>query len=346
MASHKFTVEDPSLESQWRSLILFGKNSATYKFSFGLSLLESLSSGSTRVSLKALAEPYARHLMAHLRQNDKQGTSPSSKFLSALRDHIRGKIPWEQALDVTVKLGFENVVDAFQNVNKKRIPKPYYEKDFGRGKKDLVFRDELFALKDSSDFTSLHLETEARWRLVETAWNLEIHPAMLQIAYDKDQTELFLKNSHLRRRNLTSARDSLNGYQKGKCFYSRRQISLQSKSHHFAEVDHFLPHANKAAHAAAGANLDGIWNLVLAHASENVAKGAKVPELRFLSRLHARNEFYIDSKHPLGETIVNQTGQTAKQRAAFLQKHYNIALTASIHQWAPKIELDKTKLYL
>ena len=37
-----FQINDPSLESQWRAIILFGKNSATYKFAFAKSLLLSL----------------------------------------------------------------------------------------------------------------------------------------------------------------------------------------------------------------------------------------------------------------------------------------------------------------
>jgi len=36
----EFQINDRSLESQWRALILFGKNSATYKFAFAKSLLE------------------------------------------------------------------------------------------------------------------------------------------------------------------------------------------------------------------------------------------------------------------------------------------------------------------
>ena len=36
----KFQLNDPSLESQWRAIILFGKNSATYKFAFAKSLLK------------------------------------------------------------------------------------------------------------------------------------------------------------------------------------------------------------------------------------------------------------------------------------------------------------------
>ena len=81
----------------------------------------------------------------------------------------------------------------------------------------------------------------------------------------------------MRRTDRTSARDSLNGYQKGKCFYSRRVISLLSDSPNLAHVDHFLPHLNKRAHAAAGGNLDGVWNLVLAHGNVNLEKGARIP---------------------------------------------------------------------
>ncbi len=36
----EFQENDVSLETQWRSLILFGRNSATYKFAFAKSLLD------------------------------------------------------------------------------------------------------------------------------------------------------------------------------------------------------------------------------------------------------------------------------------------------------------------
>jgi len=50
----KFQINDPSLESQWRALILFGKNSATYKFAFAKSLLELVDEEKTRISLTFL----------------------------------------------------------------------------------------------------------------------------------------------------------------------------------------------------------------------------------------------------------------------------------------------------
>jgi hypothetical protein len=44
-----FQINDPSLESQWRAIILFGKNSATYKFAFAKSLLEIVEKEKTKI---------------------------------------------------------------------------------------------------------------------------------------------------------------------------------------------------------------------------------------------------------------------------------------------------------
>jgi hypothetical protein len=104
-------------------------------------------------------------------------------------------------------------------------------------------------------------------------------------------------------------------------------------------VDHFLPHVNKLNHHHSGSNINGVWNLVLADSTINREKSAKIPNIRFLNRLYRRNEFYIQSKHPLAETIVNQTGNTKTARRAFLQKQYDIAKENSIITWTPSIEL-------
>jgi len=72
----------------------------------------------------------------------------------------------------------------------------------------------------------------------------------------------------------------------------------------------------------------------------NLDKSAKIPELKYLEILYKRNEFYIASKHPLGETIVNQTGKTSLERRLFLQKQYDLSLNLSIQKWKPIIELD------
>ena len=76
--------------------------------------------------------------------------------------------------------------------------------------------------------------------------------------------------------------------------------------------------------------------------NSNKEKGAKVPHIKYLQRLFNRNEFYISSKHPLAETIINQTGKTKELRRAFLEKQYNVALNNSVVTWEPSIEFQGT----
>jgi len=190
----EFQINDPSLESQWRSLILFGKNSATYKFAFAKSLLELVKNESTSISLKELARPFSRNITEHLKQSDKQGNSSSSKFLNYCRDYNIGIIDEDQLLIQTERLGFINVVDAFQNVNGGQIPNLFYEKDYSNGNKRIVITDDLLRLKDSFHFQNFENETDARWKLVETAWNFQINPNLLEVKYDESSSLFFLEN--------------------------------------------------------------------------------------------------------------------------------------------------------
>lgn len=336
----EFQVNDPSLESQWRALILFGKNTASYKFAFAKSLLELVAEEKTSISLSDLAAPFSKHIVEHLKSNQKQGSFTSSKFIDACQSHIQGNLPEQELWNVTEKLGFTNVIDAFQNLNREIIPNPFYEKNYQGGRKEIIVTDNLLKLKESFHFDNFHQEVEARWNLVETAWNLRLNPNLLRVQYDEENSLFFLENDFMKRVDITSVRDSLNGYQKGKCFYSFQDISVVSGSSNLCQVDHFLPHVNKRAHAEGGANINGVWNLVLADAITNLTKSARIPELRFLQRLYNRNEFYIQSKHPLAETIINQTGKTKEQRRSFLQKQYQIAINNSIQTWKPLIELS------
>ncbi len=112
-----FQINDPSIEFQWRSLILFGKNSATYKFAFAKSLLEVVEYQKTTISLDDLSIPFANSIITHLKNNDKQGSSYSSKFLEGCREYIQGEITSDNLYGLTKNYGFENVVDAFQNIN-------------------------------------------------------------------------------------------------------------------------------------------------------------------------------------------------------------------------------------
>ena len=52
-----FAETAPGLEDFWRSIILFGRNVASYKFALGKSLLELAGQDSEQVSLEELAVP-------------------------------------------------------------------------------------------------------------------------------------------------------------------------------------------------------------------------------------------------------------------------------------------------
>lgn len=128
MSTH-FQINDPSLESQWRAIILFGKNSATYKFAFAKAIIELLPTGKSSLSLEDLVVLFSKNIIEHLQKNDKQGNSSSSKFLNTCRGFIAGRISEDQLIQMTIKFGFVNVVDAFQNLNGHIIKDPFYQKE-------------------------------------------------------------------------------------------------------------------------------------------------------------------------------------------------------------------------
>jgi hypothetical protein len=274
----QFQINDPSLESQWRAIILFGKNSATYKFAFAKALLELIEKEKTKISLDELAIPFANSIVEHLKKSDKQGNASSSKFLEGCRNYINENITKEELYSLTEKHGFTNVIDAFQNVNGGIIPNLFYEKNYSHGKKEIVVTDNLLKIKELFQYRNLEQEVEARWNLVETAWNLQINPNLLEVKYDENKSFFFIESNLMRRIDITSVRDSLNGYQKGKCFYSFKDISINSGEKNVCAVDHFFPHVHKLRHNEIGANVNGVWNLVLADKFVNLEKSAKIPE--------------------------------------------------------------------
>ena len=138
-----------------------------------------------------------------------------------------------------------------------------------------------------------------------------------------------MEESEVRRRSIAPIRHAL-GYQDGHCFYSALPIE-----HDGDNVCHvgLIPHKFQKHMAELGVNVDGVWNLVLAEAGVNLSNPPRPrpgPE-----KLSARNEFYIASKHPLAETIVNQTGYA---RAARLSKGSTARRSSCRHRqtWIPQ----------
>ena len=337
-----FLRHTPELASYWRAIILFGRNSASYKFALAKALFDLAEEGKTVATLSEVAIPYSRHLRDHLQREDRQGIAPSSTFLDACRAFNNDEIGKQELVDRTVQLGFNNVLDAFHVVGGDKVKPRFFEEVGG---KKIMLTDNLFELQERAQPESLRQEVEARWRLVETAWGLDIKPRLLEVHRDADSNQLYVHRSDRRRTNITSSRDALNGYQKGRCFYCFREITVGDEQNEGvslapqAEVDHFFPKA-LASHLD-GANLDGVWNLVLSCPQCNRGTGGKmdrIPEPKYLSRLERRNNYLIESHHPLKETLKRQTGNTEKQRQDFLTDIDRTAINYAIHRWEPEEE--------
>jgi hypothetical protein len=335
-----FVASQPSLDAYWRAIILFGRNSAAYKFALGQALLGCVQRQQTFVTLEDLAPAFARAVTDHLKANDRQGTSGSSRFLTVCRDFNAGKLTESELHTHTVKLGFVNVIDAFHVVNQGEVEKRFFV-DERKTRGGITLTDDLLRLAELFQYRNLGSEVEARWKLVETAWALNLSPALLSVKFDPVAELLFVDDAK-RRIAVTSCRDALNGYQKGKCFYCFSDISVLAGDAELSDVDHFFPRAILGGVPGLTINLDGIWNLVLACRGCNrgaAGKFARVPQVRFLERLHRRNSYLIDSHHPLRETLMNQTGATEADRRRFLQQVDRVAISALIHRWAPGDEL-------
>lgn len=338
----EFFAIDPKLEDYWRAIILFGQNVACYKFALAKSLLEIAPTGKTIITLDELSEPYSRYVLEHIGRCEAQNQLAPQPypFLEGCKQFKKGQISYEQLLEITRTEGFKVVLDKFHNV-KGTLPVQFYKKEKGK----IIITDELFRLLETEQFQNLAPEVEARWRLVERAWELNISRNLISVGYDPDNQLLFTFSDRRRRVDVTSCRDALNGYQKGKCFYSFADISIEPSSTNLADVDHFFPHSlNEYIR-----NVDGVWNLVLSSQECNRGERGKFNRLfdiKYLKRLHKRNEFLITSHHPLRETLIQQTGNTEEKRRNFLQSTYTTAQsllgTASNDGWKPKFEYPAT----
>lgn len=144
--------------------------------------------------MEELAGPFARNLCDDLRQVDKQGTFKASRFLDACRRANSGEINQQQLADETVRLRFANVIDAFHIVGRDEVPERFFldERNTGGGIRITEAFSQLIVNEQAANLPD---ETEARWRLVETAWELgvsrAVSRALLTVGHDPATEALF-----------------------------------------------------------------------------------------------------------------------------------------------------------
>jgi 5-methylcytosine-specific restriction endonuclease McrA len=310
-------------EDLFRSVVLYGRNVASYKFALAESLILLGKQGNNIITLDELAVPFSNALLRHLKDSDKQGISKSSTFLNSLRSFKDNNISKEKMLETTSKLGFVNVIDAFHRVGTHDIAKRFFLDERNNGNK-IVLTDELLSLSTTNAATSLTKENDARWKLVETAWEYGVSNAFVTVEYDKQQELLIALQGGIKRKSITGVKDAISGYQRGLCFYCSKELNFESSDKPDSiRVDHLMPFSLMIK-TKLPEDIDRVWNLVLAcnHCNGASEKSDNLPDSKYVKRLLTRNEFYIQSHHPLRETLILQTGTTKEERFGFVTSIY------------------------
>ena len=190
---NKFIFDQPTLDSYFRGIILFGNNVASYKFALGKSIIELAENGADFIPLKDLAIPFIKYTNEHYLKGNKQITSNSSKYFDAFEKYNSQDIELDEMVKLTLNNPFKNVIDRFHNVNSSELDTKFYEITTKNNTKGIILTDNLYLIKENQSLENLVLETEARWNLVETAWSLNINPSLLNVSYDDTDNSLFNK---------------------------------------------------------------------------------------------------------------------------------------------------------
>lgn len=191
----------------------------------------------------------------------------------------------------------------FNNLNRHQIAQPFYH--VSDSQQYLHLNDNLLNLFAGEKNQYLLGEIHSRWDLLEHAFETINDIGLIDSDYELE----YLLNRE-KRNNLTKVIPAIEGYQHGRCFYCGELL-------YDIEVDHVIPYSvlqhNKP------------WNLVLAHCSCNQNKSDNIPPEYYIKHLIIRNEFLIQSGHPLKETIIKDTGKTPMEREAFIRHQYKYA---------------------
>ena len=322
----------PTPAGDWRHIIRFGRNVASYKFALGRVLLELGRQQQTFVPLDDLAVPYAAAICEHLQVEDRQSTSAMSRFLDACRSRNRGELDDARLAEVTVRLGFANVIDAFHISRDGQPTQTPFFIDERATRRGITLTDHLLELANGVQSSVLPLEVDARWNLVQTSWGLRLgtHLVSFEITPDELAVGLYAP-TRLRRGPITGVRDALSGYQDGRCAYCNELFTdIGTKR---VAVDHVLPFVLMTRGWPDG-DLHQIWNLVLACYESNSAKRDRPPDADWMPWLEKRSEHLIASHHPLRETLIIQLGpDRVRRRQTLVRRH--TAATETIPPWKP-----------
>ena len=315
----------------WRSILLFGSNTAAYKFALGGALLEVASAGTESVTVQDLAVPFAKRICDHLKVEDRQAINPSSSFLAACRQYNAEEIDQDALIGSTISQGFRYVFDAFHQVAGDDVPQRFFTVE-GSGSSRVIHPTEQLLGINTSAASVLDGEVEARWRLVETAWAMGVSAQLLDVQMEGSTEELIVSRDFDTRKSIGNAKWAFSGYQDGKCFYCHVELDTPDLVTTETHVDHVIPYS---VGRLMDTDVDHVWNLVNACSQCNLSKSNKMPEHSVVERVYQRNEYYIHSNHPLKDAIIRATGKTTAERASKVRTAFDNAGRLMPTSWSP-----------
>ncbi|TNP14134.1 HNH endonuclease [Bacillus tropicus] len=300
MNPNNFTKED-----FWRTIILYGLNQATYKIALGQSLIRFSEQQRNVVSMNELAEDFFDMYLERLKNGKPQLATPNRQTAMEriINSYNIGKLTRSQAIEKVEREAFNDVIDRFHTVDSLQVPMKFYEKT----DKGIVIFDNVFEIFSDNNNFELRNELDARWDLLESAFEIKRTNSQLV----NDIRKLYLVNGY-ERTDITKNRSVLNGYQSNVCFYCGELMSDDD-----VHVDHVIPRQL--------INHDDIWNLVLSHSFCNQQKSDNLPDMHYIEKLIERNEYFIKSNHPISNKLKEQLGSTPRQRRTTIDRIYEQA---------------------
>lgn len=293
----------------WRMITLYGLNTSTYKIALAKCLNNFVTQDKSTISMETLAKSFFDIYQKRLSNNMPQlnHETRSTKMEQIIKQYNAGLVDYNEAINYVKQNAFVDVIPRFHILYKREIEKPFYEYN----SKGLILTDSAFNVFNDEEKASLMRELDARWSLLESAFEMKRKNAKLI----NDVKMFYLLQGNSQRTDITYMKDMLNGYQEGRCFYCGEVLD-QNNIH----VDHVIPRTY-IAH-------DKPWNLVLSHEFCNESKSDYLPSEYYIQKLVDRNERLISSNHPLSKKIIEDLGFTPQQRKNQTFTHYHRILSA------------------
>lgn len=313
--------QSPTLS--WRLAILFGQNTRTYKFALGSALLAVADRGPGLVPIEVLAAEYAWAILQrplNARQASGNSVYSAKDFLGVMEAERSQSLatgrPAQKLVESAVSNMPKMVMDKFHNLpGGARTKHLFYDLNLTRNRNGTFVEilPPLFALREATNTHTLEHELDARWTLVESAWISGVGQSMMRLGPILDDSGTRLLD-RVRRAAVTGVRESLIGFQDGKCLYCGAEI-LEDFSN--AHVDHVFPYSLNKRGIVTDLDLNAIWNLVVSCISCNLEKAGRLPTGEQVQLLELRNNAVVNSPYPLKRAIENLAGTSVSTRASF-----------------------------